>query len=34
MARYLLSFFSTTGCRRALSVLKSLPFVFGGRKNL
>jgi len=34
MARYMLSFFSATGCRRALSVLKSLPFVFSGRKNL
>jgi len=30
MARYFLSFFSVTGCRRALSVLKSLPFFLGG----
>ncbi len=33
IARYVLSFFSSTGWRRALSVMKSLPFVFGAPGN-
>ncbi|HOG18354.1 MAG TPA: hypothetical protein PLB96_13515 [Syntrophales bacterium] len=33
ISRYILSFLSATGWRRALSVLKSLPFVFGRQSN-
>jgi radical SAM superfamily enzyme YgiQ (UPF0313 family) len=33
MVRYVRSFLSRAGLRRAMSVIQSIPFMFGGRKN-